>query len=187
MNEWCWVNTSNWWSCVEGRTSWLELVAAFVSVLVSVIIALKIQEKDFEKRTSEAMIAETSRRNAVRREWKLSMLEKSFDNIADAAVYANSPANRATQDQVLLRAQGIGALLGSSGGMGSLWLREWYVGEIRELIEHSQYRSVAWTRAHSERLANEMRDFLTQWLHDEEDFGKWSRFKDELLDDLTPL
>lgn len=77
----------DWWQDVLERTSWLELIAAFVSVFASVWIALWIQRRDFRKRTDEALSADKAREAQVAREARRVLVVRAFDLVADVQAH----------------------------------------------------------------------------------------------------
>lgn len=112
--------TVNWWQDVLDRTSWLELIAAFVSVLLSVVIALWIQRRDFTKRATEAAVAEAARVHQVTSERRRELLTRALDVLAEAVesamngIHDREPTN---EDFALrTRAQNVGALIRAEGG-----------------------------------------------------------------------
>lgn len=81
----------NWWQDVLDRTSWLELIAAFVSVVASVLVALWIQRRDFKKRTDEALDAERQRQRHVEAEVRRDLIEKTLALVDDVRERADTP------------------------------------------------------------------------------------------------
>ncbi|KQQ19908.1 hypothetical protein ASF48_13465 [Rathayibacter sp. Leaf299] len=94
----------NWWQEWLDRTSWLELVAAFLSVLISVVVALKIQDRDFKKRTGEALEAERARVLDVTQERRRALIERTFDLLSGIQAYGDGENFADTKARRLARA-----------------------------------------------------------------------------------
>lgn len=80
--------TPEWIRGDFGKTSVMELIAAFASVVASVLLALWIQRRDFDNRVFESQSAEYVRRATARQEVRRSLLERALDLVVETSEYA---------------------------------------------------------------------------------------------------
>lgn len=79
---------ASWWTEVEKRTSWLELIAAFVSIIAAVLLALWIQKRDFKDREVQAAADEAQRTSDRKRADEIrarEIADADAKRLADAA------------------------------------------------------------------------------------------------------
>ena len=108
-----------WWAGVEPRTDWIAIIVGFfatlASTVIAVMIALRLQRNDFDKRAREAAdrnaadadqrrvdldtrrreLAEQSDADARsrRNDWRRSIVAKAFDVLNDAEDFAMDPSS----------------------------------------------------------------------------------------------
>jgi len=129
----CWGGAFAWWGCVESRTSWLELVAAFVSVIVAVWLAIAIQRRDFKKRNQELQRVtkqqETERRHAL--------FTRALDVLESVVEFAlGDKATQSESEGVALRLRVLNtqALIRSSGAARDALAGSWFEGEVIRIL-----------------------------------------------------
>ncbi|QHF24214.1 hypothetical protein GTU73_09450 [Rathayibacter sp. VKM Ac-2804] len=145
MNWWTdFWSAAPWWQDVLNRTSWLELIASFVSIILSVLVALWIQRADFEKRAEEAAAAEQARVSDVAEEARRDLLIRAYDLIADAtSVGLQLTAVKGRKEIYRLRAMTTASLFRLQKEPGARGFAGKFTDDIVHLLDSPQYSFVA--------------------------------------------
>ncbi|WP_146082379.1 hypothetical protein [Rathayibacter sp. AY1C5] len=165
-----------WWSQVEGRTSWLELIAAFLSIILSVMIALSIQGRDFRKRTAEAasavMVAETNRTLERRQELLVRCLDLVTEAFDLCLKSADGDWRQAERLSLKLRVENAAEMIAMEGGSGA-WLagHEFRTKTLKlmkkqpvKLTSYSDKKNLNSTAMSASFSAQQIREELIKWL-----------------------
>ncbi|QHC73801.1 hypothetical protein [Rathayibacter sp. VKM Ac-2805] len=161
----------DWWQDVLNRTSWLELIASFVSIVLSVLVALWIQRRDFSKRTEEAVAVERARVADVATEERRALIIRAYDLIAEAtAAGLNSAASRSDKEILLLRTMTTASLFELHNGRAASPFASQFTEDITILLNQPG----------SSFVAPVLVSFLQSWGREEaslEEYVSWSRSK----------